>query len=115
MNKGERIEVTDLQTDMNDLKSQMNRMWKQSNELKQEVIKTNAKVEKLTDLLQDDDNSTNIGIQTRLNELDKSVAKLVSVSERLDNYAKSAKKWFWWAMTAITTVIIGIVKASFYS
>jgi hypothetical protein len=108
VNKGERIEVTDLQKDMNDLKSQVNRMW-----LK--ITETNTKVDKLTDLLQDDDKSTNTGILTRINELEKSVGQLVSISERLDAYAKSAKKWFWWAMTFVAGVFIAIVKAAFYS
>tara|TARA_R110000822_G_scaffold136650_1_gene274166 strand:+ start:106 stop:453 length:348 start_codon:yes stop_codon:yes gene_type:complete len=115
VNKGERIEVTDLQKDMNDLKSQVNRMWKHFSGLELKITETNTKVDKLTDLLQDDDKSTNTGILTRINELEKSVGQLVSISERLDAYAKSAKKWFWWAMTFVAGVFIAIVKAAFYS
>ena len=115
MNKGERIEVTDLQTDMNDLKSQMQRMWKHSNELTQAVSKTTREVEKLHNLLQDDDRSTNTGILTRINDLEESVDRLLSISERLDTYAKSARRWFWWAMTFVAGIFIAIVKAAFYS
>ena len=114
MNKGERIEVTDLQTDMNELKSQMQRMWKHSNELTQAVSKTTMEVEKLQGLLQDDDRSTNTGILTRINNLEESVGRLLSISERLDVYAKSAKKFFWWAMTLVSGVVIALIKTVWF-
>jgi hypothetical protein len=114
VNKGERIEVTDLQTDMNDLKSQMQRMWKHSNELTQAVSKTTQEVEKLQGLLQDDDRSTNTGILTRINNLEESVDRLLSISERLDIYAKSAKRWFWWVMTLIGGIVVALIKTVWF-
>ena len=115
MNQKERVEITEVSRDMNDLKAQMSRMWKHSNELTQAVTKTTMEVERLNELLQDDDRSTDKGLLTRINELEQSVGKLVGVSERLDAYARSAKKWFWWAMTILGGMIIAIMKAVYYS
>lgn len=115
MNNSERIEVTAISRDMNELKSQMNRMWKHSNELTQAVSKTTAQVEKLSDLLQDDDRSTDKGILTRLNELESNVDRLLSVSERLEGYGKAAKKFFWWILSIVAGLIIALVKVGFYS
>ena len=115
MTQKERIEVIELSSDMRELKTQMARMWKHSNELTQAVTKTQVQVEKLSDLLQDDDRSTDKGLLTRINELEESVGKLVGVSERLERYAKSARRWFWWAMSIVGGIILAITKAVFFS
>lgn len=75
-------------------------------ELSSKTVGLDHKVDRILRVLEDDKNSTSLGLISEVNELKRAVKNLMYIN-------RTVKRMFWWIMSIVSAILIFLIKRLF--